>query len=339
MGDGHQRHQHGRHPLPPLPPAALWHQGVQDPHQGHHQRRHLFRRQRPCPPVRPEDHPERPRPSHQRRQQVLDDQALHGPSDQDDQQLPQASQDQQGQQQPPQQHRDGYPRPQRGSHLHRPREAGGVQPRQPPDDRVVNHRHRHGPGAQLTGEHQHRQRHQHHRRDQPAHPCRSQRTRQSWRLARGTPPSTRTRNPTRELDLVHNSPCWQVCGNAHDASQPRQRKANLDTRRRPRIEPLGVSVPTRRLGRWPEVGSSPPSRQRTPSSGAGRIRLSDLEGTTSPCSSRRAAPSIGPYRPASWLRSGRGSVSFSGPSASAAPSSSHTAAETMRRSGGSTLLR
>ena len=47
----------------------------------------------------------------------------------------------------------------------------------------------------------------------------------------------------RELDLVHNGPCWLVCGNAHDTSQPHQ----ITGKRRPLSQRIGrEGTPVRR---------------------------------------------------------------------------------------------
>ena len=57
-----------------------------------------------------------------------------------------------------------------GQPPHRRNQTGYIQPGQPPDHRVVDHRDRHRTATQPIGEDHQRQRHQHHGSDQPAHP-------------------------------------------------------------------------------------------------------------------------------------------------------------------------
>ena len=110
-------------------------------------------------PVRPEVHPERPRSTQRGCQHVLDDQALQGPSDHHDKQLPHASQDQQGQQQPPQQHRDGPHDPRTATSSIAARRPGARNPASHPTIASSTTVTPTAAATQLTSEHQHRQHH------------------------------------------------------------------------------------------------------------------------------------------------------------------------------------
>ena len=117
--------------------------------------------------------------------------------------------------------------PSAASRPHRPASRPGhLQPGQPPDHRVVDHRDRHRRPPQPIGEDQQRQRHQHHGSDQPAHPGGLQVMRQRWRLPGGTPSARRAPNPSRaELHPPIGGLGWRVRRHVHDASQPGRRTA------------------------------------------------------------------------------------------------------------------
>jgi hypothetical protein len=156
MRDRDQDDEGGGQPLTGLAPAALWDQAVEDSDQDHHQRRQLLGGQRPGVPVAAELDPERPRPLHQRSQQVLNEEPLQDPGPQDDQQLPQAAQHQQGQQQPPQQHGDGQIGAECSQCLHRRQQPRCPPPAQPSGHRSIDDGDVDGQALQPTGEDQHR---------------------------------------------------------------------------------------------------------------------------------------------------------------------------------------
>ena len=140
--------------------------------------------------------------------------------------MPQASADQQGQQQSPQQHGDGHPGAKLGQQPHRRQQTGCAQPGQPPDHRSIDHGDVDGQAMQPTAEDQQGQHHQHHSGDQPSHPGGLQMMRQGWWLPGGAPSARRASDPRRaELDLLRSCPGWLVCGHVHDASQPGRRPA------------------------------------------------------------------------------------------------------------------
>ena len=182
----HPRHtdatdQHRRRPFADVATAARRHQRIQHSDQRRRQDTHLYRWHRPATPARLDVHPERSWSMNDRSDRDGVDHHDQLGSDHQHNEMAEAAKHQQGHDQPRPQHRDRHPRPDLGETLEHRRQARYLQLGQPPHDRVVDDRHRHGRAAHSPSEDDDRQGHEHHRSDQPTQSGGLHVMRQRWR--------------------------------------------------------------------------------------------------------------------------------------------------------------